>query len=190
MGQASIFSNCACGLGHRLAACRGYSTRLWGENVPQKWGRRRTREGIEGHDGRGTTEREPGVGHYGNFLGMRQDGADACSPAAERGSGGLDAVPRLEFGPGDGNPGVAGGAAGCFGGLGSGAEPQCRKRKQDGRGGKAMKGQRKFSRRRRLILAAGLLTGFWAVAIPVCWPQNTNANSVGAGRAGYGADSQ
>lgn len=58
---------------------------------------------------------------------------------------------------------------------------------KDWDGGRPMKGQRMFSRRRWVIVAAGLLTGFWAVAIPVCWPQNTNPNSgAAAGQVGYG----
>jgi hypothetical protein len=29
---------------------------------------------------------------------------------------------------------------------------------------------KRFSRRGRLMLAAGLMTGFWAIAIPMYWP--------------------
>jgi hypothetical protein len=38
-----------------------------------------------------------------------------------------------------------------------------------------------------LILAAGLLTGFWAVAIPVCWPYGARA---GTEQAEYRANSR
>jgi hypothetical protein len=38
-----------------------------------------------------------------------------------------------------------------------------------------MRGKRKFTRRGWIILAVALMTGFWAVAIPVCWPQSSGA---------------
>jgi hypothetical protein len=34
----------------------------------------------------------------------------------------------------------------------------------------AMKGRGKLSRRGRLMVAAALMTGFWAIAIPIWWP--------------------